>query len=90
MQIWEDGLKKLDFRPVIWHHNQKFHLSGEEGKMEIIGAVLILAGAYVVVIFSLLWIFWKDEREKLREEIKKQKRLFQERHPPVINLLDLA
>jgi len=58
--------------------------------MEIIGAVLILEGAYAVAIFSLFLIFWKDDREKLREEIKKQKRLFQERHPPVINLLDLA
>ena len=58
--------------------------------MEIIGAVLILEGAYAVAIFSLFLIFWKDDREKLRKEIKKQKRLFQERHPPVINLLDLA
>ena len=45
--------------------------------MEIIGAVLILVGAYAVAIFSLFLIFWKDDREKLREEIKKQKRLFQ-------------
>ncbi len=58
--------------------------------MEMIGSVLILAGAYAAFIFSLFWIFWKDERERLREEIKKQKRLFKEKHPPVINLLDLA
>ncbi|OGE74816.1 MAG: hypothetical protein A3K06_01225 [Candidatus Doudnabacteria bacterium RIFCSPHIGHO2_01_52_17] len=65
-------------------------MGGKEDEMEIIGAVLILVGAYAVAIFSLFLIFWKDDREKLREEIKKQKRLFQERHPPVINLLDLA
>ena len=58
--------------------------------MEIIGAVLILVGAYAVAIFSLFLIFWKDDRDRLRAEIKKQRRLFQERHPPVINLLDLA
>ena len=58
--------------------------------MEIIGAVLILEGAYAVAIFSLFLIFWKDDRDRSKEEIKKLKKLLEERLSPIINLLDLA
>ncbi|HEY4528046.1 MAG TPA: hypothetical protein VJL09_03320 [Candidatus Paceibacterota bacterium] len=58
--------------------------------MEIIGAVLILVGAYAVAIFSLFLIFWKDDRDRSKEEIKKLKKLLEERLSPIINLLDLA